>query len=83
MDGVELVKQLRSLSDAPLVMVMACYGQSPKALCALRAGAADYLTKPIRFDELLVVLAKVIRLHDMEREIAWLRRREPASTATK
>jgi CheY-like chemotaxis protein len=83
MDGIELVSQLQTVSDAPLVLVMTSFGQPAKALSALRAGATDYLTKPIRFDELLVVLAKAFRLHDMQREIAWLRQREPAYAASK
>lgn len=78
MDGTELVIELQKLSDPPLVMVMTSFGQPSKALSALRAGASDYLTKPIRFEELLMVVAKMLRMHDMQREIAWFRRREPA-----
>jgi DNA-binding response OmpR family regulator len=66
MDGVELVANMQLHADRPSVIVMTSFGETSRALAALRAGATSYLTKPIRFDELLVVLAKVIRMHDME-----------------
>lgn len=72
-DGVELVKRLQRLAVPPTIIVLTSYGEASRALDAMRAGATDYLTKPIRFDELLVVLAKVLRMHDMERELVRLR----------
>jgi DNA-binding NtrC family response regulator len=58
--GAELVTSLRRRADPPLVIVMTEYGKKAIAVEALRAGARDYLTKPIRFDELLVVLGQAI-----------------------
>jgi len=76
LDGVELVVRVRTAVDPPSVIGITSFGESTRAVFALRAGATDYLTKPIRFDELLAVLATAIRMHDMEREIAWHRERE-------
>ena len=73
MDPVELITQLQQSKERPAVIAMSSFGDTATALRALRAGATDYLTKPIRFDELLVVLAKVIRLNDLERELDRLR----------
>src|SRR5690348_6875933 len=55
MDGIELVKKLRAMEDPPTVVVMTAFGAVSSAVDAMRAGAADYLTKPLEFDELLVV----------------------------
>ena len=81
LDGVELVVRVRTAADPPSVIGITSFGESTRALSALRAGATDYLTKPIRFDELLAVLATAIRMHDMEREIAWHREREGPALA--
>ena len=60
MDGIELVKKLRADDEPPAVVVMTAFGAVETAVEAMRAGAADYLTKPLNFDELLVVLDKVL-----------------------
>jgi two-component system NtrC family response regulator/two-component system response regulator HydG len=45
------------------------------AVQAMREGAADYLVKPVNFDELLVVLEKVFALRDLARQTRQLRDR--------
>ncbi|MGE0867103.1 MAG: sigma-54-dependent transcriptional regulator [Kofleriaceae bacterium] len=75
MDGIELVKKLRSAEDPPAVVVMTAFGAVSSAVDAMRAGAADYLTKPLNFDELLVVLAKVFETQELRRETRQLRQR--------
>src|ERR1700742_3194828 len=49
MDGIELVKKLRASDEAPAVVVMTAFGAVQTAVDAMRAGAADYLTKPLDF----------------------------------
>ena len=55
---------------------MTAFGAVSSAVDAMRAGAAEYLTKPLNFDELLVVLDKVLEQHELRRETRQLR---PAS----
>ncbi|MBS1118202.1 MAG: sigma-54 dependent DNA-binding response regulator [Deltaproteobacteria bacterium] len=73
MEGSELVARLLQGSDPPSVIVMTSFGEIAAAVAALRAGASNYVTKPIHFDELLLVLGKVIEHHDLEREVDRLR----------
>jgi DNA-binding NtrC family response regulator len=75
MDGIELVKKLRAEADPPAVVVMTAFGAVQTAMDAMRAGAADYLTKPINFDELLIVLDKVLETEQLRRETRQLRAR--------
>jgi DNA-binding NtrC family response regulator len=75
MDGIQLVKKLRAMDDPPAVVVMTAFGAVDSALDAMRAGAAEYLTKPLNFDELLVVVGKALSHQALEREAAGLRRR--------
>jgi len=75
MDGIELVKKIRASEDPAAVVVMTAFGAVSSAVDAMRSGAADYLTKPLNFDELLVVLDKVLEAQALRREARQLRAR--------
>src|SRR3954468_7379642 len=75
MDGIELVKKIRATDEVTGIIVMTAFGDVQSAIAAMRAGAAEYLTKPLNFDELLVVLAKVMENQAIRREARQLRQR--------
>jgi DNA-binding NtrC family response regulator len=75
MDGIELVKKLRAFEDGVGIVVMTAYGEVTTAVAAMRAGAADYLTKPLDFEELLVVVDHVLEHQQLAREARQLRQR--------
>ncbi len=75
MDGIELVQRLRALEEPPVVVVMTAFGAVQSAVEAMRAGASEYLTKPINIDELLVSLARVLEHEALVRETRQLRQR--------
>jgi two-component system response regulator AtoC len=58
-DGIELLRSLDPLGG-PLTIVVTAYGDVENVVEALRAGAVDYLTKPIQTTDLLVKLDKVL-----------------------
>jgi len=47
LDGLELTRRLRAGSEPPEVLLLTAYGTIPQAVEAVRAGAADYLVKPL------------------------------------
>src|SRR5262249_29677508 len=48
-DGIDLLKEVHADgSSAPLVVVVTAYGDIANAVDALRAGAFDYLAKPVQ-----------------------------------
>ena len=55
MDGVEVIKRIRSWSNVPIIVISARSEDFDK-IEALDAGADDYLTKPFSVDELLARL---------------------------
>ena len=75
MDGIELMKRIRERDEAAEIVMITSFGAVGTAVEAMRAGAADYLTKPVRFDELLVVLDKVFEASRLRREARMLRAR--------
>ncbi|MBO5999196.1 MAG: response regulator transcription factor [Lachnospiraceae bacterium] len=60
MDGVEVIRQIRSWSNVPIIVISARSGDEDK-ITALDAGADDYLTKPFSVEELLARLRVTIR----------------------
>ena len=55
MDGVEVIRKIRSWSNMPIIVISARNDDTDK-IEALDAGADDYLTKPFSVDELLARL---------------------------
>ncbi len=51
-DGLAVLRDARSRSPSPEVVVMTAYGTAQNAVEAMKSGAADYLVKPFSMDEL-------------------------------
>jgi DNA-binding NtrC family response regulator len=75
MNGIDLMNKIREAEDPAAVIVMTAFGDVGTAVEAMHAGAADYLTKPLNFEELLVVVKKVISTQELVRETRQLRQR--------
>jgi two-component system KDP operon response regulator KdpE len=58
--GTDVCRELRTWSDAPVVLVSAV-GEEDEKIAALDAGADDYVTKPFAIGELLARLRAVLR----------------------
>jgi len=58
--GTEVVRELRTWSSAP-VIVLSAVGDESEKVAALDAGADDYVTKPVGIDELIARLRAVLR----------------------
>jgi two-component system, NtrC family, response regulator AtoC len=77
-DGIEFLATLRAEGPAaPLVVVVTAYGDVENAVAALRAGAWDYLTKPVPLTDLVVKLRKVMEARTLRDRLA-LARQSPA-----
>lgn len=81
--GLEVVHKLGALVDPPAIIVMTEFGEVSTAVQAMRAGACDYLTKPLDVQLLLVVLDKLLKQQRLAREMrqvyAQLRRVAPSN----
>jgi two-component system response regulator HydG len=74
MDGIELLKKLREQDPSIPVIVTTAFGDVTTAVTAMRAGAEDYLTKPIDFDALLVAIDRALERRELRVEAENLRR---------
>jgi DNA-binding NtrC family response regulator len=71
--GAELLAKLREMEPDLPVIVLTGHGTIASAVECLKAGAADYLLKPVEPDELTVVLERALGRRDLERELDFLR----------
>ncbi len=74
MEGIELLAEIRRLYPDTGVILMTAFGSVETAVEAMKHGASDYLVKPVKTDELVRVVERVLREAALRREIARLRR---------
>ena len=74
MGGLELVRAAQVASPETTIIVMSAYGSHELAIEAMKAGAYDYLGKPFRPDEVLLVLRKAEERERLRLENLRLRR---------
>ena len=74
LDGMGLLAKLREQNlDIPSIVTTA-FGEVSVAVQAMRAGAEDYLTKPIDFDALLLAVERTLQRREVASEAENLRR---------
>lgn len=72
MDGMELLRNVsKDYPHIPVIMVTA-YGTIDNAVEAMKIGAKDYITKPLRFDELHTKVERISQLNSLIKENEFL-----------
>ncbi len=61
MNGLEILKQLRSRPGAPPIAILTAYASAANTIEAMRLGAFDHLTKPIGRDDLTSLISRMLR----------------------
>ncbi|WP_433928136.1 sigma-54-dependent transcriptional regulator [Sorangium cellulosum] len=74
MDGMALLGKLREQDPSLPVIVVTAFGDVTSAVQAMRAGAEDYLTKPVDFDALLLSIERALERSALRVEAENLRR---------
>jgi DNA-binding NtrC family response regulator len=72
--GLELLAAVRPRWPDIEVVVMTGYGNVDDAVAAMKAGAADYIIKPVSKQELLVIIERALEARDLRAEVVALRR---------
>lgn len=68
MDGMALLGKLQELAHQTPVIVVTAYGTVENAVSAMRSGAADYLLKPMQFDEVLMRVRRALDYGEIRRD---------------
>ncbi len=74
MNGMDLLKELHERHPELPVIVVTSASNVQSAVAAMRAGATDYITKPVEFEDLLVAIERAIETRNLRLENENLRR---------
>jgi DNA-binding NtrC family response regulator len=72
-DGIEFMKKVKERSPDQIFVVITAYASLETAVEALRAGAYDYVVKPLLHEELKQIVRNALRQRALQSENALLR----------
>jgi two-component system response regulator PilR (NtrC family) len=68
MDGMTLLKHLQQVAPQTPVIIITAFGTIDSAVAAMRTGAADYLLKPVQFEDVVVRIKRALEFGEMRRD---------------
>jgi DNA-binding NtrC family response regulator len=81
MTGIEVLREVKSFKSEQEVIVMTAFAAVDTAIEAMKQGAADYVTKPFRVDEIKLAIEKSINRRKLISENTDLKRRLQADNS--
>ena len=75
-DGLDVLRELKAVDPALPVIMMIAYGSVETAVRAMKAGALDYLQKPMDLEELELVVTRALGEARAREQLEFLHRRE-------
>jgi DNA-binding NtrC family response regulator len=83
LDGMGVLGRLRSRPEAPPVIVQTAHGSIETVISAMRAGAADFVVKPVGAERLAVSIKNALRADALEDEIRRINRQAAGTLSFK
>jgi len=71
--GISLLRQMRSQYPETVMIILTAFGTVETAVEAMKAGAYDYLTKPVHPEELSIVVDRALERSLLVKEVRALR----------
>ena len=75
MDGLEFLSRLQNKTSRPPIIVQTANGSIETAIQAMRAGAADFVVKPVSPERLEVSIKNALKIEALAVEITRIKRR--------
>jgi two-component system NtrC family response regulator len=73
MDGMTLLQEVRRVYPDLPIIIMTAYGTVEGAVQAMKEGAADYILKPIKMEEMELLIEKTLSMRNLQEENRSLR----------
>ena len=73
-DGLAVLAAVKEKSPETEVILLTGFGSVDTAVEAMKAGAYDYLTKPVDPDDLVITLKKAVERLQLRRQVAYLQK---------
>ena len=71
-DGIELLRKIKSKQTQALIIMMTAYGSIQSSIEAMKAGAYDYLMKPLDMENIRFTLKKALNYKRLNEKVSFL-----------
>jgi DNA-binding NtrC family response regulator len=75
MDGIETLIEIRRLHPDASVIIITAYATVDTAITAMKEGAQEYIVKPCNPEEISLLVGRIIKVKNLQRENAILRKK--------
>ncbi len=72
-DGIEVLREIRRRHPAVVTIMMTAYGRIDSAVEATKLGCFQYITKPLDFNQLKLLIRSALSTSQLQREVELLR----------
>ncbi|MBK9167359.1 MAG: sigma-54-dependent Fis family transcriptional regulator [Bryobacterales bacterium] len=75
MDGIETMMEIRKLQPDAAVIIITAYATVDTAITAMKEGAQEYIVKPCNPEEISLLVERIIKIRNLQRENQILRKK--------
>lgn len=75
MDGIETMMQIRKLRPEASIIIITAYATVDTAITAMKEGAQEYIVKPCNPEEISLLVSRIIKVKNLQRENTILRKK--------
>jgi DNA-binding NtrC family response regulator len=75
MDGIETMMQIRQLHAEASIIIITAYATVDTAITAMKEGAQEYIVKPCNPEEISLLVSRIIKVKNLQRENSILRKK--------
>ncbi len=74
-DGIETMMEIKKLHPEASIIIITAYATVDTAIKAMKEGAQEYIVKPCNLEEISLLVSRIIRVKNLQRENVILRKR--------
>jgi DNA-binding NtrC family response regulator len=75
MDGIETMMQVRQIHPEASIIIITAYATVDTAITAMKEGAQEYIVKPCNPEEISLLVSRIIKVKNLQRENTILRKK--------
>ncbi len=75
LDGIETMMEIRKLHPEAAVIIITAYATVDTAIAAMKEGAQEYIVKPCNPEEISLLVGRIIKVKNLQRENQILRKK--------
>jgi DNA-binding NtrC family response regulator len=75
MDGIETMMEIRKLHPEAAIVIITAYATVDTAITAMKEGAQEYIVKPCNPEEISLLVGRILRIKNLQRENTILRKK--------